>query len=275
MAGRAGGHGGRRESQWLVMRRCLAILRRVQRGTATRAELLAAVRAEVGAEAYAEGDAGAARKRLEKDLERIRAHLLIDLYYDRRAGGYTIRDTWLPLLDLPDQDLGTMAWLEKTFDAASPQHEAVQALLQHLRQLLAPERLGLLERLQRGGPALDLACRDEDSIPPEVWETLRRALVQRRRIAFHYLSPQRADGAPRLHVVDPWECYFDPARGHYYLRGWCYETGEGSSREVRERYVYYRLGRMRNLQVRPEKLPPQPPPARRYAVAYELAAHVA
>ena len=101
MAGKAGGHGGRRESQWLVMRRCLAILRRVQRGPAGRDELLAAVCAEVGADAYEQADAAAVRKRLEKDLERIRTHLLIDLYYDRRAGGYIIRDAWLPLLDLP------------------------------------------------------------------------------------------------------------------------------------------------------------------------------
>lgn len=32
---------GKRESEWLVIRRCLALIRRVQRGAATRGQLLA------------------------------------------------------------------------------------------------------------------------------------------------------------------------------------------------------------------------------------------
>lgn len=37
---------GRRESQWLVMRRCLAIIRRAQRRAASREELIEAVLAQ-------------------------------------------------------------------------------------------------------------------------------------------------------------------------------------------------------------------------------------
>jgi len=72
-------------------------------------------------------------------------------------------------------------------------------------------------------------------------------------------------------VVDPYECYFDAARGHYYLRGWCHSIDGHSKR----RWSYYRLGRIIDLQVLPDKLPAVAPPARRYAVEYELSPIVA
>ena len=105
---------GKRESHWLVTRRCLAIIQRVQRGLANRDDLIEAVLAQEGAEAYGEAEGRVLHRRLENDRRRIRESLMVDLYYDRREGGYVIRDTWLPLLDLPDGDLETLtrAWLD-------------------------------------------------------------------------------------------------------------------------------------------------------------------
>lgn len=267
-------HRGRRESHWLVMRRCLATIRRAQRGAATKEQLRQAVLAEEGADAYGGGEEGAQRRRLEQDLERIRRELSVKLYYDRDQGGYILRDTWLPLLDLPDDDLATIAWLEETFGPDSPQHDEVHALLGRLRLYLAPERRAEIER-RRSAPAVDLARRDDDRIAPAVWEALTRAFVERRRVELIYRSPQQEDAIPRRHVVDPWERYFDTARGHYYLYGYCHYTQGPRGRREQERYFHYRLGRIDAVQLLPTKLPPAPPPRARYAVEYELAPQVA
>ena len=265
---------GQRESDWLVVRRCLAIVRRALRGPASWRELIEAVVAQEGAEAYGVGAEPARRLRLGKDLERIRAHLGLDLYFDRELGGYVAGEAAIPLLDLPDDDLATIAWLAQTFTPDSPQHREVQGLLQRLRKALAPERREEIER-RHTALALDLGRRDEDEIAPAVWDGLTRALVARRRIEFTYRSPQQDDQTPRRHVVDPYERYFDAARGHYYLRGWCHYSEGPRGVRPQHRYFDYRLGRMAELQLLPDKLPPFPPPAPQYAVAYELSARVA
>lgn len=208
---------GKRESHWLVIRRCLALIRCVQRGPATRDELTQAVLEEEGLEAYGEAER---KRRLENDLRRIRENLRVDLYFDRRAGGYVIRDTWLPLLDLPDADLTTIAWLEQTFDHDSPKHDEVHALLGRLRFYLAPERRRKIER-HRTTLVVDLRQRDEDEIRPAVWDGLTKAFVERRQVELLYLSPEYEDGQPRRHVVEPYEPYcFDTTRGHYYLQAY-------------------------------------------------------
>ncbi len=265
---------GRRESHWLVICRCLAILGRAQRGPAEWKELVQAVLDQEGSEAYGETEGWALRHRLENDLKRIREHLWIDLYFDQQAGGYVIKDTWLPLLDLPDDDLATIAWLEQTFDHDSPQHDEVHALLGRLRSYLSPERRAKIERW-RTSLVMDLGQRDEDKIPSAVWDGLTRALTQRQRIEFNYRSPQHEDGLPRRHVVDPYERYFDTVRGHYYLKGWCHYIVGPLGQQERGDYFYYRLGRISDLQVLPNRLPPFPPPARRYSVVYELTPQIA
>lgn len=265
---------GKRESHWQVIRRCLAVVHRAQRGPASREELLQAVYRELGTDAYGGAEGQALRRRLENDLARVREHLWIDLYFDREANGYVIRDTWLPLLDLPDEDLETIAWLEQTFDPASPQHDEVHALLERLRTFLSPERRARVER-SRTALSVHLGQRDEDEIPSVVWDGLTEALVQRRRVELSYLSPQQEDEVPRRHVVDPYDRFFDTVRGHYYLRGWCHYTDGPVGRYDQRRYFTYRLGRILGVQLLPNKLPPIAPSAPRYVVVYELTSQVA
>ncbi len=265
---------GRRESDWLVIRRCLAIIRRVQRGLATRDDLLQAVREQEGPEAYGTAKSEALDHRLENDLRRIRDNLRVDLNFDRQAGGYTIRDTWLPLLDLPDEDLATIAWLEATFGPESPQHDEVHALLGRLRLYLGLERLADLERC-RTALAMDLSRRDEDEIVPAVWQGLNRALLDHHQVEFLYLSPQYEDKHPRRHVADPQSLTFDARRGHYYLRAYCRSIQSPAGHDEPCRYITYRVGRIVELAVLPQKLGPLPPVAPRYAVEYELAPAIA
>jgi hypothetical protein len=265
---------GIRQSEWLVIRRCLAIICRVQRGPASWQELVQAVLDREQSDAYGQTGRKNLHKRLENDLERIRERLMIDVSFDRRSGGYVIRDIWQPLFDLPDEDLATIAWLEQTFDYDSPQHDQVHALLGRLRFYLGLRRQRAIEK-HRTALAVDLHRRDEDEIDPEVWGRLSRALASRRRIAFSYRSPRHADGAPRRHVVDPDRRFFDPGRGHYYLRGWCRTIDGPDGRRRHGDYIRYRLGRITDLEVLPHKLTPELPPARRYEVVYELKPEVA
>jgi predicted DNA-binding transcriptional regulator YafY len=264
---------GKRESHWLVIRRCLAIVRRAQRGPATWKELVDAVLGQ-DSEAYGGVQDRILHRRLENDLRRIREELLVGLYFDRQARGYIIRDAWLPLLDLPDDDLATIAWLEETFDFESPQHDEVRALLDKLRLYLGPERLAVIER-SRTALTVNLRQRDGDEISPAVWDGLTKALSQHRRVEFLYLSPQYEDGQPRRHVVDPYDRYFDTARGHYYLRAYCRRADTPGGLEEPHCYITYRVGRILDLKVLPQKLSPVSPAAPRYEVVYELAPQVA
>lgn len=265
---------GQRESQWLILRRCLAIIRRAQRGPTDWRGLVQAVRKQEGSDAYGEAEGEALHRRLENDLQRIRNRLYVDLYFDRRSGGYAIRDTWTPLLDMPDEDVAVMAWLEQTFGPDSPQHDEVQDLLGRLRSYLPGERRAEMDQC-RSALTVELQRRDEDEIRPTVWADLCKAQLERRRIEMRYLSPQYEDGRPRCHVVDPLSLFFDPARGHYYLRAYCRRVEEGTGWEEVNRYILYRVGRILEVRVSPQKMPQAAPAAPRYRVEYELTARVA
>jgi len=236
--------------------------------------LIEAVLAQEGPEAYGQVQGELLHRRLGEDRKRIRENLGIDLSFDRQQGGYVIHVQGLPLLDLPDEDLATIAWLEQTFDHDSPQHDEVHGLLGRLRSYLSLGRREEIERC-RTTLAVDLGQRDEDEIAPTVWDGLTKALLEGRQVELVYLSPRYADGQPRRYVVDPYERYFDTTRGHYYLYGYCHYAIGPDGRETRRRYTAYRLGRIRELTVLPQKLSPVRLPAPRYEVAYELAAAVA
>jgi predicted DNA-binding transcriptional regulator YafY len=180
----------------------------------------------------------------------------------------------LPLLDLPDSALATIAFLEQTFGPDAPMHDDVHELLAILRSYLSPGRCGFIEG-QRIALSVDLGQRDEDEIAPGVWDGLGRALIHRQRVTFEYYSPGQKNGLPRRHVVDPYDRYFDTVRGHYYLWGWCHYTVGPGGRYDQQKYFYYRVGRIHNLEVLPDKLPPFPPSAPRYEVVYELTPLVA
>ncbi len=264
---------GIRESHWLVLRRCLAILRRLQRGPANREILIQAVLRAEGEEAYGGAKGKVLNKRFQNDIQRIREHLGVVIRYDRKRRVYDIQDTWTPLLDLPDEDLATLAWLEETFDEESPHHEEVQALVDRLRIFLSMKRQAEVAR-QRHLLRLRLTRRDEESIPEAIWQALARALEWKLRVSLTYRSPQQADEQPRVHIVDIFEPPFFED-GHFYMRGYCrYTTGPKGRYDMR-RYVDYRMDRIEDIEVLPERIPPEPPSPPHYEVIYRLSPAVA
>lgn len=267
---------GRRESSWHVIRRCLALIRCAQRGPASRDDLIQVLKDLEREDRVGElSSESTLQSRLEKDLRRIRERLLVDLSYNRRTGKYEIQDTWTPLLDLPDEDLETIAWLEETFGYDSPKHDEVHALLRRLRLYLDMARVAVIEET-RSALEVDLRQRDEDEISPGVWRGLTKAFAQQRQIEILYLSPQYEDGEPRLHIVEPYDpYYFDTKRSHYYLQAYCRRIEGADGTEYPNAYFTYRLGRIQDLKVLPTKLPPTAPSKSSYRVEYELAPGIA
>ena len=84
---------GDSESPWLVARRCLAVINRLQQGAATKQELITAV--------YQTNDALEDQKtlanRFEKDKKRLQDGLNISILYDKTVKGYIIGERERPL----------------------------------------------------------------------------------------------------------------------------------------------------------------------------------
>ena len=263
-----------RETPTGVFRRCLVMLRRLQRGPATKAELIAEVRNKL-TEPYGNADGRSLDRRFERDKGKLRDIFLADITYRRATGTYELGDAWEPLLDLPDEALRAIAFLQDSFTPVVPGYEMVQTLLGTLLSHLSPERRGDVDQ-QRTALEVTWGRRDEDEIDPDVERGLRKALLEHRRVAFDYVSPYYEEGQARHHVVDPWQRFFDATRGHSYLRAYCRQVTDASGKTQRPRaYRHYRLGRIRNLQVLPDKLPPIPPRARTRSLIYCLAPAIA
>jgi len=262
-----------RENPKRVFLRRLTLLRRLQRGPASRNDLVACVLAE-DSDAYGGARGGALDKRFESDKLELRRLFGLVLRYRRADGTYEIGACGWPLLDLPDEDLATLAFLQETFGPRAPHSAEVQRLLGRLHSSLPDARREDWER-QRMALQVQWGQRDHDMVPPDVERALSRALVQRRLVVFDYLSPAHADGLPRRHTVEPWERYFDSSRGHYYLRGFCRRIDGPPGAGQPGHFIRYRLGRIRNLELLPEKLPPTPPPAPRIDLVYRLSPGIA
>ena len=229
---------GRKESSWLVIRRCLAIGRRLIRGSASGKELIAFVREQVGAEAYSQNPS-AARRAFKRDRQHLRDKFDLTWDYDPVAGQYILTSPGeLAVLDLADEHLAALSVLYSTFEEHESSQVPVKPLLDHLVGLLPGERQRTLARIARV-MHVEMPELDEGDIPARVWQQVERATRQHRQLAFNYYSPQQADRLPRYWVVAPVGLRF--RRGHWYLFCWTIHwqshLGEGHD----TRYFRFRL----------------------------------
>lgn len=259
----------KRTSQWEVVRRCLRIIVRLERGPTSRDELLATN--------YPGIPTSAAIKRFENDLARLRDGLDVDIGYDHDEQVYFLRQSGLvPLLDLPDEALKGLVFLDDTFEVGVPQYQNIQSLLDLIAALLSESRRSELARA-RSSLDIDLRQRDQDVIDSVTWNKLERAYSQRRMVVFDYLSPQQSDQQPRRHLVESRKLYFDTVRRHYYLWGYCHQVTGPQGAWIPKRYFRYRLGRIipASLEVLPDRFPAIPPAVPLYKVVYRLNALIA
>jgi predicted DNA-binding transcriptional regulator YafY len=267
---------GKAESSWLAARRCLALLLRLQAGSASKESLLEAVYQYVGEDAYGDADGEALNGRFEGDKNRLEKNLQIKIAYSRVEKGYAIIWHERPFLNLPDHDLETLAYLADTFKEGSPRATDVRQLIDRLIDWLPSERRKRFYRLSGQQPTADLHLRDSEEIAPDVWEAVLEAWQAKQELQFDYLSSQQEDGQKRQHHIQPWDLDFTE-RGHWQLRGFClFNDGPNGPWHPND-YINYRVSRIvsGNANVLPRKLPGVRPNGRPRQVIFELAPSIA
>jgi predicted DNA-binding transcriptional regulator YafY len=267
---------GKSESRWLSVRRCLAIVRRLQQGPAHKKDLLAAVFTSEGKEAYGLTDGIALTKRFEADKRRLRDHLGIDLRYDAAASGYVIAETAIPLLNLPDDDLATIAWLSDTFQSDSPHTNNVHRFIDRIVNWLPNDRQKQLEHMSGTLPAADLRLRDDEPIPGDVWKAVLAAYRAKQELTFDYQTSGDDEVKIRQHHVQPWRVELTD-RGHWRLQGYCLFCDSAAGPQEPRDYRHYRLSRIVSGSVRvlPRKLPPIRPVGKPRRVVFEMSPRIA
>lgn len=256
------------------LKRSLYILRRLAMGTADRETLADYVSTLYDGSTYGDLSSKQQIKAFENDLTRLR-DLGVQYEYVRGAYRLVSYGEFDPVA-LSEAELNILAFLAETFAPDSPNGEAVQALIRHVADWLPAGQAGSLEgRRQRW--RIDLGRRDRDVIEPAVQETIEQAIAGRRLLRFAYLSPKHADGAPRIHIVQPWYLTFDTALRHLYLEAYVQETKTPEEVLRGGHWLHYRLGRIlpAGLTILPDKFAPVPPKRPRVALEYLLAPDIA
>ena len=263
--------------EWLAMKRCLVLLKRLFAGPADGDELIEAVYRELGEGAYSP-EAGARERALKRDREHLRRKLGVKIRYDPRARKYVLEEAGLfAMLRLSPPSLAALSALILALEGGTGATADFRRLIDELLAHLPPEDRLKLEQEQ---PAIELDWMqsiDPARAPARVWRAAERAIHERRKLAFNYLSPQQTDRQPRYHEIAPYSLRF--VRGHWYLRG-CDLRWRNAQRQEWFGLVYrnFRLVYIlddERLQVLPDKLPPmlKKPPV--YPVHYRLAPEVA
>lgn len=123
---------------------------------------------------------------------------------------------------------------------------------------------------------LDLSQRDEGHVPPELIARLSRAVDRQQVVEFEYDSTECEPGFLERHRVKIYELpYFDTERGHYYLRAWCEHLDYQGRRDHVHSYRYYRLDRMKTVEVLPTRFFEPPPTGDEFEVKYRLSQAIA
>jgi hypothetical protein len=264
---------GDRQSEWLVIARCLAVLRRLMLGDANTSDLIAIIR-EYEDQAATPSDEQLHDK-MEKDIKRLRDSLHHDIQYIRAEKVYHLAQLAHPLIDLPDESLRALAFLEKTFsDAAIPYHDEVMKLLHFIRFALPEARAEQVGKI-RGLLEVELNARDSKAIAPELLEKVSRACSAHHEIEFLYLSPRHIDGKPRRHRVEPYRLYLEPVRRHYMLDAFQLEISEPYQKFPNRMGSPYRLERISDLKVLPKRFVPRQLRPEGKEIIYRLAPSIA
>ena len=207
-----------RGSEWVSFLRVLAILRRLMEGPATSEQLIQSVLQTVGADAYPTAPS-ARNSAFKHDRAHLKNRLGVDFLYLNESNSYILNDAGpYGRVSLSPEMLRALTLLSRQYDNAVGEQAGVRDLVQQIIGWLPPEaRI----KIEDAGEQVSLDFEqdvDRSVIPPRVRETVERALNTHRKLAFHYLSPRRADRQPVYHELAPYQLRFQD--GHWYLRGY-------------------------------------------------------
>ncbi len=258
-----------RESEWHVLQRCLALLRCILRGEATKSALLEIERAE--ADAIQDHDGVAFEKRLENDLHRLRvAPLNNRIVFDREHKSYSALEIDPPLIDLPPEAVKGLAFLQSAFIQDTPMYAEVRALANLVMQAIPAERRDEVTKL-RGVLEIDLQRKDFDEISALIVEQIERAITNHQRLELHYAAASREDREVVIHTVEPIRRFFDTVRKHFYLEAYCLETRSSKGHFAWQEVRNYRLGRLVKVNILPKRFIPNAHRRRKIDLIYRLA----
>jgi predicted DNA-binding transcriptional regulator YafY len=256
-----------RRSQWRVIRRCTSILFLLLQDRQKSEKLLQIIYRDAGDENDSLSNESA-RRRFEEDRSRLKDWFGAELKYERSTDKYILEFLSIPLIDLPDEALKGLVFLEQTFKSESaPMHKPIREFLLKIKSFLPEERQKALKRY-RSLLEVNLDVLDSDDIPAEVFDLIESACGQKRQLKFQYRSPLYENQQIHEHIVEPKQYYFE--NGHYYLYAYC----TWSSFTVNlDQFVTYRLGRIRNPKILSQHFTDRNPP--KYQLDYILSAKVA
>ncbi len=252
---------GKRESEWMVLQRCLAILQRLRKGVADKGELIQAVE-KISPNSYPASPT-ARREAFKRDLHKLREYLKVQIKY--KQGKYELVSAG-PFfsLTLSPESLKAMMTLALTFDESSDRAN-IREFLQEISDFLVEEQRISLKKPTSIIKYNILQRIDPNHIPERVWKAVNKAIEKQRELEFNYLSPRYQDGPRRFRIAP---LRIDYQGGHFYLFGYVL-----SSKMVMDEYRRFRLGYIQDdeyLKVLPTMIKRsfrQPP---RYEVHYRL-----
>lgn len=245
---------GDRQSEWHVILRCLALLRRLMIGEASADELIAIIR-ESEDQAHRPTDEQLGDK-LEKDLKRLRDALHHEIAYVRAEKLYRLVTLAHPLIDLPEDALRGLAFLQKTFSSSAIlHHDEVMRLIDFIL-LALPKARAHEVAAARGLLEVELRSRDSKTVDVETFDKISLACSTHQEIEFLYRSPRNEDGRPRRHRVEPYRVYLESVRQHYILEAYQLEISE-PYQMYPQRAGTFRLERIADVRVLPQRFVPR------------------
>lgn len=263
---------GDKRGSWATFRRRLVLVRRLLRGPATIPELISAAEAEQGEDAYPP----AAEVAVKHDLQSLRDEFGCKIRYQRRLQAYALEDLGdLALLDLPDDGLEALSFLDASFpdDAPIGGNDRIRLLIGRIYALLPAARREALGR-QFVLPRMVWSATYREQLDGRILNTLRKAIELRRQIAFDYCSNYDVDAQPHRYQVAPYEIFFRD--GHTYLDSTVMLSPPDRTK-LRHRTIPFRIDRIvrGSMRMLPEPIPEERPPQPVYSLVYVLAPAVA
>lgn len=259
------------ESKWHVLRRCLAILQRLQQGPVDRTGLMQAVR-ELVIDPYGDGSEDAQRKRFERDIENLRTQLLVQIDCEPPKYKYQLVDPGpLAGIGLPQNALYGLAFLLNAFRSEDNVTDVVQPFLDGVLNILPAYQQRELAKFS-STLELNLQRLDSGEIAPIVWEKVRLAVQRRQLLRFSYIARRHEERLPRTHTVEPYKFRF--FRGHYELKAYCRHWSNPYGQERNNPgWFRYRLDQVQpeGIEILPDKLPMGQRAQRLIGVRYRLA----
>jgi predicted DNA-binding transcriptional regulator YafY len=263
---------GDKRSSWATFRRRLVLVRRLLRSPATVADLIRAAEAEQGAEAYPP----AAALAVKHDLQSLRDEFGCVISYQRTQRIYVLEELGdLALLDLPDDGLEALAFLDATFpdDAPIGGSDRVRLLIGRMFALLPAARRDAIGR-HFVLPRVAWSASYTEDVNPKTLEIVQQAISLRRQLTFEYCSNYDTDKRSRQYQVAPYLVYFRD--GHTYLDSTVLQPPPDRDKLL-FRAIQFRLDRIvpGKSRMAHESIPDERPSQLVYEVVYVLAPAVA